>query len=120
MTRRKRKKENRSKQWLPAVFVDPRILVHAYGHKIPRIGETRRDTHGKPIGVSVYDEISNLVREFPHLRDVFHRYRRNGEKRIKDLQISGAEKERLLYQILSMKEAKQARKERMSDATLKR
>lgn len=109
MTRRKRKKENGSKEWLPAVFVDPGILVHAYGHEIPRIEETWRDTHGTPISVSAYDEISNLLREFPHLRDVFDHYRRNGEKRIKDLQISGAEKERLLYRILSMKEARQPR-----------
>lgn len=110
MTRRKRKKENGSKEWLPAVFVDPRILVHAYGHQIPRIDETRRDTHGTPIGVSVYDEISKLAREFPHLRDIFDHYRRNGEKRIKDLRIGSAEKERLLYQILSMKEAKRFEK----------
>lgn len=112
MTRRKRKKENGSKEWLPAVFVDPRILVHAYGHEIPRIEETRRDTHGTPIGVSVSDKFSYLLRQYPGLRDVFKRYRRNGEKRIKDLQMPGAEKDRLLYEILSVK--RQSKRQRFS------
>lgn len=124
MIRRKRKtrrkKEKEGKEWLPLVSIDSGILARMGGTGIRPVGGAPKGTHGRPISVSVYDEISNLVREFPYLRDVFNHYRRNGEKRIKDLQINSAEKERLLYQILSLKEAKQSRKEGYRDTPLGR
>ena len=80
------------------------------GTGIPASGGAARGTQVRPICVSVYDEISSLVREFPAFGDVFNHFRRNHEKRIKDLQISSAEKERLLYEILAMK--KQSNRER--------
>ena len=102
--------EKEGKEWLPSVFIDSGILARMEGTGIPASGGAARGTHGRPICVSVYDEISSLVREFPALGDVFNHYRRNHEKRIKDLQISSAEKERLLYGILAMK--KQSNRER--------
>ena len=69
------------------------------------MGQTSMATHGKALCVSVYDRLSDLVRRFPELRPVVNRYRRDGEKRIKDLQIPAEEKQRLLYQILSLKRA---------------
>ena len=99
----RRKEETEGKERLPSVSNDSGVLARMGGTGIPPSGGTPKGAHGKPISVSVYDQNSNLVREFAHLRDVFHHYRRNGEKRIKDLQISGAEKEQLLYRILSMK-----------------
>ena len=102
--------EKEGKEWLPLVFIDSRILARMQGTGIPASGGAARGTHGRPICVSVYDEISNLVREFPALGDVFNHYRRKHEKLIKDLQISSAEKERLLYEILAMK--KQSKRER--------
>jgi hypothetical protein len=95
--------EKEGKEWLPSVSIDSGILARMEGTGIPASGGAARGTHGRPICVSVYDEISSLVREFPALGDVFNHYRRNHEKRIKDLQISSAEKERLLYGILAMK-----------------
>jgi len=102
--------EKEGKEWLPSVSIDSGILARMEGAGIPASGGAARGTHGRPICVSVYDEISSLVREFPALGDVFNHYRRNHEKRIKDLQISSAEKERLLYEILAMK--KQSNRER--------
>ncbi|MBI4167168.1 MAG: hypothetical protein HY508_15690 [Acidobacteria bacterium] len=95
--------EKEGKEWLPSVFIDPGILARMHGTGIPASGGAARSPHGRPICVSVYDEIPSLVRQFPALGDVFNHYRRNHEKRIKDLQISSAEKERLLYGILAMK-----------------
>ena len=101
------------KEWLPSVFIDSGILARMEGTGIPASGGAARGTHGRPICVSVYDEISSLVREFPALGDVFNHYRRDDEKRIKDLPISSAEKERLLYEILAMKkQSNRARKGR--------
>ena len=102
--------EMEGKEWLPSVSIDSGILARMQGTGIPASGGAARGTHGRPICVSVYDEISSLVREFPALGDVFNHYRRKHEKRIKDLQISSAEKERLLYGILAMK--KQSNRER--------
>lgn len=102
--------EKEGKEWLPSVSIDSGILARMGGTGIPASGGAVRGTHGRPICVSVYDEIPSLVREFPALRDVFNRYRRNDEQRIKDLQISSAENERLLYEILAMK--KQSNRER--------
>ncbi len=102
--------EKEGKEWLPSVFIDSGILARMEGTGIPASGGAARGTHGRPICVSVYDKISSLVREFPALGDVFNHYRRNHEKRIKDFQISSAEKERLLYGILAMK--KQSNRER--------
>ena len=102
--------EKEGKEWLPSVSIDSGILARMEGTGIPASGGAARGTHGRPICVSVYDEISSLVREFPAFRDVFNHYRRSDEKRIKDLQISSAEKERLLYEILAMK--KQSNRER--------
>ena len=102
--------EKEGKEWLPSVSIDSGILARMEGTGIPASGGAARGTHGRPICVSVYDEISSLVREFQALGHVFNHYRRNHEKRIKDLQISSAEKERLLYEILAMK--KQSNRER--------
>ena len=102
--------EKEGKEWLRSVSIDSGILARMEGTGIPASGGAARGTHGRPICVSVYDEISSLVREFPALRDVFNHYRHNDEQHIKDLQISSAEKERLLYEILAMK--KQSNRER--------
>ncbi len=108
--------EKEGKEWLPSVSIDSGILARMEGNGIPASGGAARGTHGRPICVSVYDEISSLVREFPALRDFFNHYRRNDEQRIKDLQISSAEKERLLYEILAMK--KQSNRERKGEVRL--
>ena len=102
--------EKEGKEWLPSVSIDSGILARMQGTGIPASGGAARGTHGRPICISVYDEISSLLREFPALGDVFNHYRRKHEKLIKDLQISSAEKERLLYEILAMK--KQSNRER--------
>ena len=102
--------EKEGKEWLPSVSIDSGILARMEGTGIPASGGAARSPHGRPFCVSVYDEISSLVREFPALRDVLNHYRHNDEQHIKDLQISSAEKERLLYEILAMK--KQSNRER--------
>src|ERR1035437_7117532 len=73
------------KEWLSSVSIDSGILARMKGTGIPASGGAARSAHGRPICVSVYDEISRLVREFPALGDFFNHYRRNNEKRIKDL-----------------------------------
>lgn len=108
--------EKAGPEWLPSVSIDSAILARMKGTGITASGGAAPGTHGRPICVSVYDEISSLVREFPAFGDVFNHYRRNHEKRIKDLQISSAEKERLLYEILAMK--KQSNRERKGEVRL--
>lgn len=108
--------EKEGKEWLPSVSIDSGILARMEGTGIPSSGGAARSTHGRPICVSVSDEISSLVREFPVRGDVFNHNRRNDEKRIKDLKIRSAEKERLLYEILAMK--KQSNGERKGEVRL--
>ena len=105
--------EKAGKGRLLSVSIDSGILARMEGTGIPARGGAARGTHGRLICVSVNDEISSLVREFPAFGDVFNHFRRNHEKRIKDLRISSAEKERLLYELLAMR--KQSNRKRKGE-----
>lgn len=100
----KDKKKKGKREWLPAV-----LLVDAHGIITPTAG-AEGDWHGRPISVSVYEKISDLVREFPTLGEILNHYHRNGEKQLKDLPMPSGEKDRLLNEILTLRKQSQPQK----------
>ncbi|MFQ5926626.1 MAG: hypothetical protein ACE5MH_04235 [Terriglobia bacterium] len=82
-----------------------RSVLGGVNSAIPPAEQPSKDQRQEPIGVSINDDITGLIRKFPGLKPVLQPYRNHREKRIRDLQIAGPERNHLLYQILAIKKA---------------
>ena len=82
---------------------NPAVLTRPLWGGIRRIGERMVARVEPPVTVSLDDDIETWLREYPASRPLLEAYRHHGEKKLKDLPVPGAERDRLLVQLFLLK-----------------
>ena len=82
---------------------NPAVLIRPLWGGIRRAGEMSAIRVEPPVEVSSDEDIETLLRDCPACRPVVEAYRHHGEKKLKDLPLTAAERDRLLVKLFLLK-----------------
>lgn len=84
-------------------WANPSILIRPLWGGIRRIGEPSPARLEPPVSVSLDEDIETLLKECPACRPLLVGCRYHGEKKLKDLPLTAAERDQLLVKLFLLK-----------------
>jgi hypothetical protein len=82
---------------------NPAVLFRPFWGGIRRIGEGMVVRIEPPVTVSLDEDIETLLHDCPACRPLVAAYRHHGEKKLKDLPLTAAERDQLLVKLFLLK-----------------
>jgi len=82
-------------------LVDTKVTRDPHHYSVPRAASEVSPNVSPGIAVSVEEKVSDLIRSYPHLEAFLRSHSKDANARIRDLAISGQERDQLLYQIIA-------------------
>ena len=88
-------------------YVDTSSSLSAHRYSVPRAMSEGRSNVSPGVAVSIDEKVSDLIQSYPHLRVLLKSQSNNASARIRDLEISSHERDRLLLQIIAARRQQQ-------------
>jgi len=87
--------------WIPTEFVDASVSRAPNRYSVPCDMGDICPKASPVIAVSIEEKVADLIQTYPHLEAFLKSHSKDPNARIRDLAISGQERDQLLYQIIA-------------------
>jgi len=93
--------------WMQSDYIDTSLSRGAYRYSVPRAMSEGRSNVSPGVAVSIEEKVRDLIQSYPHLKDSLKSHSKDGNARLRDLEISSQERDQLLLEIIAARRQQQ-------------
>ncbi len=93
--------------WMQSDYMGTSTSGGAYRYSVPRAMGEGRSNVTPGVAVSIEEKVSDLIECYPHLKALLKFHSKDGNARLRDLEISSQERDQLLLQIIAARRQQQ-------------